>query len=259
MFDHLTGKIEFWHYASPPNCWHKPRTLEPEVEEIEVIVSGRGYFEVNNQVIDAGPGSNLWYCPGDTVIVTSHEEDPYETIVFRFRVSGLPSSRPAPYTRWRSPTQCTEFCRHVLALHREHGPADPLEVACYYARLIWEARDSQRREAREAFPVSLKKALRYIQQNYSKDVSIDQIAAAAGVSPPHLHLLFRTHLSTSPMQHVIRQRIVAAQDLLIKTNHSVKEICHAVGFHDLKYFCTRFKRQTFQRPTDYRKRFAPGG
>jgi AraC-like DNA-binding protein len=251
---HLTGEIEFWYYQSKPNVWHEPRTLEAGIEEIEVIVSGRGYFELaDGSTVDAGPGSNLWYCPGDIVGVTSHEKEPYETIVFRFKIHSRPISPLPRYTQWQSVGECNRFSRAALALYKSQPELAPEEVYCWYARLVEEARTYMRQEKQLSLPAPLAKAMSYITENFRENISINDIAENSGVSASHLHMLFRQHIHSSPMQFVIRQRILLACELLNNHTMSVKEVCFKSGFSDVKYFISRFKAQTALTPGQYGK------
>lgn len=254
-FDHLTGRLHFWHYQSPPGRWHEPRRLEAQIEEIEVIVSGRGYFEVNGQVVDAGPGSSLWYQTDDTVIVTSHESDPYETVVFRFDVTRPPALRPPMYSRWADVAECARFCRRALELFRRGAKLSPDEVASQYARLFWEAQEEVRRGGQERLPASLHRAQALLETRPAEAWDMKRLAAAAGLSASHLHLLFRRHLATSPAQYLLHQRLLKAQDLLAHGTRSIKEVCFAVGFRNVAYFCACFKRRTGLPPGAYRRRF----
>lgn len=259
VFKHLTGHLDFWYYQAPPKRWHQPRTLEKNIEEIEVIVSGRGYFDVKGKIVDAGPGSSLWYQPGDCVMVTAHEKDPYETIVFRFEVTARSPLAPPPYSTWADAGECARFCRRALDLFRQGADRSPEVAVCHYARLIWEAEEYRRRGGERQLPSALRRALSILETRYAESLDVECLAREAGVSASHLHLLFRRHLGSSPLQCLINQRLLKAQDELSRSDQSVKEICFAVGFRDFAYFCARFKQRTNLTPTAYRQRFAARG
>lgn len=251
MFDHLTGAFHFWHYQAPPSRCHQPRRLEEHIEEIEVIVKGRGYFQVEGGIVDAGPGSSLWYLPGDVVVVTSHEADPYETIVFRFEVSGHPPERPPPYSEWTDSAECGRFCRRALELFMRKQAQTAETAFCHYGRLLWEYQEHRRRGGEEAFPIQLRKALNLIELRFAEQIEVAEIADAAGMSASHLHLLFRRHLGSSPTQRLIDRRLHSAQGLLGAGTMTVKEVCFASGFRDFSYFCALFKRRTGTTPSNY--------
>ncbi len=254
-FEHLTGQLHFWYYQAKPDQRHAPRRIEPGIEEIEVIVSGRGYFEVAGEVIDAGPGSSLWYQPGDKVIVTAHESDPYETIVFHFSVTRRPDIVPPSYSTWAETGDCVRFCRRTFELFKMAVKLSPAEVVSLYARLFWESQEYLRRGVQEQLPASLRRVQMLIEKQFTDDLNIDRLAEEAGISSSHLHLLFRRYLDTSPAQFLIQQRMVKAQDILAHSGLTVKEVCYAVGFRDFPYFCARFKRHTGLSPSAYRRRF----
>lgn len=253
---HLTGELHFLHYQAPPGRVHQPRTIEAGIEEIEVIVAGRGHFRVEGRPVDAGPGSLLWYCPDDIVAVTAHDRDPYETIVFRFGVTAKPGWGPPPFSRWADAGDCARFCRRALELSRLGTDRSPEYVWSHYARLHWEARDDRRRASDEDLPPALRRALATIEARHLQPIDVAAIASAAGMSAPHLHLLFRRHLGSSPLQALLARRLQRAQDELSRGRKSIKEICFAAGFSDFPYFCARFRRHTGLTPRQYRQRFA---
>lgn len=254
VFPHLTGAMRFWFYKAPPGRWHQPRRLEDNIEEIEVIVRGRGYFELGGKVVDVGPGSSVWYLPGDMVVVTAHESEPYQTVVFRFEVDGRPLETPPPHSEWTDPVECDRFCLRALELYHMKEGQNPETVFCHYARLTWEYREHLRRGGENRLPQAVRLALRLIEERYQEQLEVSDIAAAAGTSCSHLHLLFRKHLGASPVQRLISRRLQAAQSLLGIGGMSVKEVCFASGFRDFPYFCALFKRRTGLTPTRYASR-----
>ena len=254
-FEHLTGQLHFWYYQAKPGQRHAPRRIEPGIEEIEVIVSGRGYFEAAGKVVDAGPGSSLWYQPGDKVIVTAHESDPYETIVFHFSVTRRPDIVPPSYSTWAETGDGVRFCQRTFELFKMAARLSPAEVVSQYARLFWESQEYLRRGVQEQLPAGLARVRTLIETHFAEELSTARMAEEAGISISHLHLLFKRHLETSPTQFLLQQRLLKAQALLAHENKTVKQVCYETGFRDFSYFCARFKRQTGSSPSVYRRRF----
>lgn len=241
------------HYQSPKGRFHNPRVIKPKNEEIEVIVSGRGIFRNGNQVFDAGPGSNVWYYAGEVVEVTSHDQTPYETIVFCFEYDEEPERRAPFQSRWEDAAECERFCRQALEEH-QLGTPDPIYFpACVYAKLYWECMEYSRRQEKKDFPAALKRSVRFIEESYRKKLTIDDIAVQADLSPPHLHLLFRRYLRDTPLGLVRKHRLNMARQMLSATRAPLKVICEQTGFGDVKNFCDFFKKNSGMTPTQYRK------
>ena len=95
------------------------------------------------------------------------------------------------------------------------------------------------KEAREAMPNTpssssqyVLAAIKYIQFNYSHDISVDDIAKAVGVSRSHLYRVFMSNVGQSPIDYLTGYRISEACSLLKNTGLSIAEIAVSVGFFD---------------------------
>jgi AraC family transcriptional regulator len=103
-------------------------------------------------------------------------------------------------------------------------------------------------------PRAVADALEFIHRNYSQDLALRDIAAAAHLSPFHLARLFKQTLGVSPHQHVIQVRVNSARSLLAASTgrRSLAEIASAVGFADQSHLTRHFKRITGVTPRQFR-------
>jgi len=69
-----------------------------------------------------------------------------------------------------------------------------------------------------------------VARRYAEPLTLDDLAAAAHVSPKHLCRLFARHRALSPMQLVQRTRLEAAERLLAETELAVVDIAPRVGY-----------------------------
>lgn len=93
-------------------------------------------------------------------------------------------------------------------------------------------------------PRAVSEAVRFIQQNYSRDVSLSDIAEAVHLSPFHVARLFKQGLGVSPHQYLIQVRVNSARALLSAGSgeRSLAEVASAVGFADQSHLTRHFKR-----------------
>lgn len=96
--------------------------------------------------------------------------------------------------------------------------------------------------------------MQYIQQNYPRDIALDDIAAHAGVSKSTVLNLFRKYLHVTPINYLIDYRLNEAALLLSKTEKKINTISVETGFHNVDYFCRLFKRHYHVTPGEYRKK-----
>lgn len=98
------------------------------------------------------------------------------------------------------------------------------------------------------------KALKFINDNYYKDISTNDIASFCGVSESSLFKRFKKEMRTTPVLYINSVRInVSKQYLLNLPNLSIEEISKNVGFESRCYFTKCFKDKVGVTPTQYKK------
>ncbi len=101
---------------------------------------------------------------------------------------------------------------------------------------------------------ALQRVLRLMDASYNHRLDIDTLCYEAHFSRFHFIRIFRTRLSETPHQYLIRKRIDKARELLATTGMSVTDICFAVGFESLGSFSSLFRRAVGWPPSVYRAR-----
>ena len=92
---------------------------------------------------------------------------------------------------------------------------------------------------------------------YFEPLDVDDLARAAGLSRAHFSREFRRAFGESPHAYLLTRRLERAAALLRTTDHSVAEICFAVGLRSVGSFTTSFTRTFGASPTVYRAAFPP--
>lgn len=101
------------------------------------------------------------------------------------------------------------------------------------------------------------RALHFIQEHFSEDLSPDDAARVALLSTSYFRCLFRQMTSRTFTRYVNELRINKAIDLLkINPETHITDICYAVGFNNINYFNRIFKQVTGVSPRSYKTRDA---
>lgn len=253
----ISGMDRVHFFAATPGTRYDTRQITPGTQEVEVITDGGAVFVQDGTAYPVGPGSMLWFYPGETIVAVADRTKPYQTCVLRFLVSEPPAERPLFHSVWGNVGECLDFCRTLLRRHHLGEYRSDVFAECLYARLYWEAEEYRRRH-QMAFLPSVQRALDFIEVHFAEPLSVARIARVAGVSAPHLHTLFRQQVGASPKQAVQRLRLRQAESLLSLTTLSVKEVAQEAGFGDASGFCAAFRRATGLTPIAYRKQRAGG-
>ena len=108
-------------------------------------------------------------------------------------------------------------------------------------------------------PEAVRRALTYMAKALGEPLRLEDIAAAAAVSPSHLRALFRRHLGTTVWQHLTDLRLAAACHMLERGEISLAEIAVRCGFADQSALTRSMSRQLSVTPGGYRRQFARTG
>lgn len=96
-------------------------------------------------------------------------------------------------------------------------------------------------------------AMKYFNDNYNTDISIEDYAAARGMSISWFIRSFKQYANVTPMQYIVSLRMTNAQMLLETTNYNIKEISYIIGYENPLYFSRIFSKQKGMSPSEYRK------
>lgn len=89
-------------------------------------------------------------------------------------------------------------------------------------------------------------------ERYAENISIEQYAEMANLSPGRFMHIFTDMTGVSPKQYLLRIKFERAIELLSDTNLSVAQIAELVGISDSNYFSRIFKKHTGHSPGFYR-------
>ena len=99
---------------------------------------------------------------------------------------------------------------------------------------------------------ALKKAEQFILENYTRKISLEEIAKASGFSAPYFSTIFKEEMGENLSSYLNRLRVEKAGYMLMETNHSLSKIARACGFEDQSWFSKIFKLYTGISPGKYR-------
>lgn len=102
--------------------------------------------------------------------------------------------------------------------------------------------------------MKLKKVLKFMRENYDKQITLNDMAASASMSPKYFCYFFKEMTRHTPVEYLNFYRIEKASRMLLNTDISVTEIAFLCGFNDLSYFIKTFKgHKNGITPAKYRK------
>ncbi|MFW5980480.1 MAG: AraC family transcriptional regulator [Halanaerobiaceae bacterium] len=99
----------------------------------------------------------------------------------------------------------------------------------------------------------LKKALKFIHNNYDKNIGLKEIADKINLSKYYFCRFFKKRTGTTPIEYLNFYRINKAVEMLQETEKKIIDISMEVGFSSNSYFIKVFKQYMDCTPSEYRK------
>jgi transcriptional regulator GlxA family with amidase domain len=147
-----------------------------------------------------------------------------------------------------------------LALVEEDlGHDAALEVArglvMYLRRPGRQAQFSAHLRARTAIRAPLREVQQWIGENPAADLSVETLAARAGLSPRQFSRAFSAETGTSPGRHVAAVRLEAARRMLEDQGRGIQQVARACGYGTAEAMRRAFVQSLGVPPASYRDRF----
>jgi two-component system, response regulator YesN len=101
----------------------------------------------------------------------------------------------------------------------------------------------------------INQAKTFIQENYAKDLSLEEAAESVFLSPVYFSRLFKEVTGKSFIKYLTSLRISKAIELLENTHYRANEIGEMVGYKTISYFSKIFKKYTGMTPSKYRNSY----
>ena len=128
---------------------------------------------------------------------------------------------------------------------------DPLEFNAGMFDFLAKLKNSVSPVQKSA-PDVVDEAVKYIENNYFRAVSITAIADMLGVTRTYFTTNFTQKKGVSPYAYLTDYRIKKAKSLLLDSDLRISEIAYSVGFSGVERFSDMFRRHVGVSPTEYR-------
>jgi len=130
-----------------------------------------------------------------------------------------------------------------------------LDRECDFKGNTKENKPERKRENVKNFDeqTTIKYLREYVENNYTFDISMQEVAEDMGYSDAYFSKLFKQYFNQNFTAYLTEYRIKKAKELLTDTNNSIKDISRMVGYEDSNYFAKISKRIVGEIPSKFRE------
>lgn len=155
----------------------------------------------------------------------------------------------------RSEAHFEDKLQNIIEAHQEPGPFAEIRAQGYFLQL-WSYLLEEQRRTNQPDPEKKFETYRdiriYIENNYSKPITLMSLGDTFHISPCHLQKIFKKLYGISPYEFITQLRIGKAKELLIYSNNSLTDISQRLGFGSLFAFSRAFERLCGVSPSVFR-------
>ncbi len=141
--------------------------------------------------------------------------------------------------------------RQILAVSQKNSPLANQKLLHAIQGLFLYTCEVLHRKSKGSDP-RIQTTIKWIDHHFNQPFSLKGLASSACLSIPQYLRLFQKTVGLSPRKYLEYRRIEEAKKQLLTTSKSLTEISNEIGFQNLFYFSTRFKKATTQSPSSFR-------
>lgn len=93
----------------------------------------------------------------------------------------------------------------------------------------------------------------YIHSHYNEDISLNLLAEKVYLTPSYISMMFKKRIGQNLSEYLINLRMEKAQEIILNSNKRICDICTEVGYSNVPYFSTLFKKYHGITPSSLRK------
>lgn len=231
---------------------------------IHYIIDGEGSYNVNNNTYKLKKNQGFLICPNILTYYEADKDNPWSYMWVGF--NGVKAQTYLNYANLNEENPIFEYSKddclknyisEMLKLkERDHSNELKLEGLLYFfmSALAETRKDSCNIKSYKSTELYLEKSIEFIENNYSNNVKINDIASYIGINRSYLTNIFKKNINTSPQEFLVNYKIDKACELLKSTDLSIKAIAASVGYADPLTFSKIFKKITGNNPKGYREK-----
>lgn len=234
---------------------------------MHTVLSGHGSFSLNGNRYICGEGDTFLIFPGALFQYIAAEREPWHYAWAAFyghrcepllQRLGLTPERPV--ARGADPRKSLTMYRRLRrALRAEDPVLADLESEGLLRLLLHELALADRPHRPQTPPALsnakriVAQAMRWLELQYDRPISIEQLSSSLGYHRTHLSKMFKETVGLSPMQYLMQLRLERGKSLLA-SSLTVEQIASSVGFSDPLHFSKQFRKKYGLSPVKLRHR-----
>lgn len=227
------------------------------------VIAGKGTLYADGNEYPVTGGHGFLIVPDQPTTYVADREDPWEYTWIEFdgprpretlTLAGLSRKKPVYTPQNREAGRRLQEQMLYIVNHAQASPIRQIGQGFLFLDQLVESSAGKRQQSqRRLRDFYTKEALSFIEQNYQRDISVEDIAAFCGLNRSYFGKLFRDTMGESPQTFLLHYRMARAAQLLKESSLPIGTIAAMVSYNNQLHFSRAFKGVYGMAPRAYRQ------
>jgi AraC-like DNA-binding protein len=263
--DHSHNNLDLNLYTCGREACISKHSYGPAIRSgymIHYILKGKGVFKLHDKIYNLGKNEAFLIEPNNLIYYEADVVDPWEYIWIGF--SGVKAKEylnrtsvciDNPIIMVNQDDELIHCMESIVTASSLTSNKDLILTSKLYEFIyklceLFPNREMNSQVKRQKY---IEDALLFIEQNYTHNITINDIAKYISIDRSYLHRLFKQYVNKSPQEFLLNLRIEKACFLLTNSTLRIGDIARSVGYNDVLLFSKTFKKVKKYTPSEYRK------
>lgn len=223
------------------------------------VLSGRGVLVSDGVSYQLSAGEGFMIMPDSAVTYTADRFDPWTYVYVNFSgaeddvlVHSAGISEDKVTFSFDPESGILKDLERMHSLSRDSSGHGYDVTGCFLIVMSYLVREETKKNGGAQLPEQyVRRAVSLIENNYDRQISVNDIARRIGVDRTCLYRAFKKDMGTSPVDFLINYRLERAVVLMDRCSMTASAAASAVGFCDASHFSRAFKKKFGVAPGQY--------
>lgn len=252
--DNLVPSIKYFVNRKSTPSWNLETSII-DFQDLTFVYSGRALYIVNGVEYPLKKGDFIYITKGSHRQAYTYRDNPVQCYALNFDWDNQAAHAPdLPFpTVFRTGifNELSDLYSELDSVWMEKNPGYILKSRAVFMlilhKLLYIAHYNKRKTMIDP---RVQKIKDYILMNYSKNITIGDLAGMVGLNTVYLGALFKKYNNCSIKEYLMRVRVNVSENLLCTGGYTVSQAAQLSGFNDIFYYSKVFKKHKGFPPSD---------
>lgn len=229
---------------------------------IVITLAGKGYLTYKKKAYTLNVNQAFFINCMDYQFYQTDKNEPWEFLWVHFK-GGATQGYYQQFSRYGSPvislenSDAASTLKKLIKIHKDIDATTELLSSKLLVDLVTEflLTSTDRQEPNSYIPETMKAIMKYLEKQFTKQISLDHLADHFKISKYHLAREFKKYCAQTPNEYLITCRITYAKDALKYSDQPISTISEEIGIPNVSHFINLFKQRENITPLSYRKKW----